>query len=371
MDLKFIRNYEFIEKQANDYSKFLDEMAYEYGKKIIQEEGERRKMINIEDIISMLEERENVKDRIIKSFKNKQSIDKNDNFSMDLQVGDMVFWREITKNISYGKIETFFDDNQVSVTCNIMGVSYSVLIDSKSILFVIPKGYYASSYYTGYDSLENLICSFLKDYFNEKEKKEQKEEIKLYPFQEKIYNEIINCNLDSEHRKGRKYLFVEMPPRTGKTTLIKKLNEYFNDKFKMNLSYSTSFNCLDLYNNGNGEKSSVALIDDMQKTFTDTSEEIDRSVFCTMDYIKRYTTNNALIVFIGNRFQVNDYMDKMKAYLVTQVMDSNLVSLLVKKYPAWENSTSQCLPRLDYNTLKSIKEQMGEEKFSVMYLLKI
>ena len=105
-----------------------------------------------------------------------------------------------------------------------------------------------------------------------KEEAKKEPEIKL-TLSGKIYNEIINHNSDSETRQGRKYLFIEMPPRTGKTTLIKKLNEHFNNKYRMNLSYSTSFNCLDWHNDDSGKKSSIALIDDMQKTLADTTEK--------------------------------------------------------------------------------------------------
>lgn len=339
MDLMFIRNHRFTEKQANDYSKLLDEMAYEYCKKIIQKNKGDAKIMK--------------KNRCI-----------------NVNIGDLVFWyNRKNRRVAWGKVvEISFCKGKGCII-----IDNDNHLDYKSILFAIPQGFYKFRDRLNKENIflnfEDSISYILQQQFEKKEEAKKEPEIKLYSFQEKIYNEIINHNSDSATRQGRKYLFIEMPPRTGKTTLIKKLNEYFNYRYRMNLSYNTLFKHLGVYDNK--EKSSIALIDDMQKTLVDTTEEINRSVLQTADCIKKYTTDNALIVFIGGRFGINDYTSVMRSHIVNQVANGNPFSLLVKKYPAWENSASQCSPMLDYKPLKGIKEQMGEEMFSVMYLLKV
>jgi hypothetical protein len=243
-------------------------------------------------------------------------------------------------------------------------------LDYKSILFSIPKSY--QEYKINFKDLVDDITNILQQQFEKKEDARKEPEIKLYPFQGKIYSEIVNqCIINEHFRKERCYLFIEMPPRTGKTTLVKKLQEYFesNDcvygtmNYKM---YGLKIKCRD-----EADKCSIILVDDMQKTCDSTMKDINEAVLYTAERIKEYTADNALIVFIGSRFRINDYMNVMRSYIVNQVANGNPFSLLVKKYPAWENSVSQCSPMLDYKTLKGIKEQIGEEKFSVMYLLKV
>ncbi len=333
MDLKFIIKNGFIEKQANDYSKFLDEMAYEYGKKITQEKGD------------------------VKLMKKNY---------ININSGDLVFWYDRKSGkVVRGKVsEISFCRGKGCIIIN-----DNNHLDYKSILFVIPH----QGIYRHEPIFENWICNILQYQFDIKEKvnKFKEPEIKLYPFQEKIYNEIINHNSDSETRQGRKYLFIEMPPRTGKTTVVKKLQEYFESSNCVYGTMNYKMYGLKMKCKSETDKCSVILIDDMQKSNSDTSRDINELVLYTANCIKEYSTNNALIVFIGSRFGINDYVDRMRTHLVMKVASNDQFSLLVKKYPAWENSTPQCLPNLDYNTLKGIKEQIGEEKFSIMYLLKI
>jgi hypothetical protein len=349
----------------------VDEIAFDCGLKF----GKSIKAfgrIYIDEIMSVLKERMgksnyeewcNIRSKIenkgdVKSMKKNRCINVNS--------GDLVFWHDRKSGrVVRGKVvEISFCRGKGCII-----IDNDNHLDYKSILFVIPRNIYRPEE----REFENWICNILQCQFDRKEKvnKHKEPEIKLYPFQAKIYSEIINCNMDSEHRKGRKYLFIEMPPRTGKTTLINMFKErhYETRENIMNLRYGGRELSIDLRKDN--KKCPIVFVDDMQKTLVDTTKEINEAVLYTADCIKEYATDNALIVFLNGRFGINDYTSVMRSHIVNQVANGNTFSLSVKKYPAWENSASQCSPMLDYKTLKGIKEQMGEEMFSVMYLLKV
>jgi hypothetical protein len=334
------------------------------------------KGVDIEEIIGVLKERmgrSNYEEwcNIRSGIKNKGDVKSmKKNRCINVNAGDLVFWYDRKSGrVVNGKVaEISFCKGKGCII-----IDSKNHLDYKSILFVIPNNFELDYTANLIDTIRAISSILQKQFEKNKEPEKPKEpEIKLYPFQEKIYSEIISQCITNEHFcKERCYFFIEMPPRTGKTTVVKKLQEYFEAhdcvtgimNYKM---YGLKMKC-----KSETDKCSVILVDDMQKSISDTSRDINELVLYTANCIKEYSTSNALIVFIGSRFSINDYVDRMRTHLVMKVANNDQFSLFVKKYPAWENSLSQCSPMLDYKTLKGIKEQIGEEKFSIMYLLKV
>jgi hypothetical protein len=331
------------------------------------------KGVDIEGIMSVLKERMGRSNygewnNIRSGIKNKGDVKSmKKNRCINVNAGDLVFWydRKSSKVVNGKVAEISFCKGRGCVI-----IDNSNHLDYKSILFSIPKSY--QEYKINFKDLVDDITNILQQQFEKKEDARKEPEIKLYPFQGKIYSEIVNQCITNEHfRKERCYLFIEMPSRTGKTTVVKKLQEYFESHDCVYGTMNYAMYGLKIKCKRETDKCSVIVIDDMQKSISDTNRDIDELVLYTANCIKEYSTNNALIVFIGSRFGANDYVDRMRTHLVMKVANNDQFSLLVKKYPAWENSVSQCSPMLDYKTLKGIKEQIGEEKFSIMYLLKV
>lgn len=314
---------------------------------------------------------------------------------ININIEDTVYWRVddiVYYGIVYGFIDGVKNKEVIEVRSN-ENVNYSIW--NKEVLFVIPKGWLKSqSMCSCYDNFHKRIVDLLKVQITENSFVVLKQNEPLASFLQHIYQDIVYDEFhyrETHHNcKNQRILFMELPPRHGKTTLCMNLIKYFlennNNKEKINnilFIDDETYRCKNVDSLHNKIKdyfdkdylltcaqnfritgwpnynADVIIIDDVQ--MAKHCEDLDKRITYISALIHNHLSSDGKVIFVGSRFEDNDFMGQMeKASIKCEVW----------KYPVWNRWHKEPLwpEKWTKDMIEGLRHQMGSLNFRWQYM---